>query len=256
VFSAYRLLSFLDHGLLLLVFGDMGKSPQLNFIFFTNTKYASRASTCVGNVLLRFIHIFRYLSELRSFRAAYHCASDVCFSTIARRLPPSPVTPLACFRQAAFNSEISVFSSDGSSTNEPILDGLFERTGFAGAIFGDAIFGDEVLEVFGADVFGVDVFEDEDFEEVFGDDVSGGAVFEDVGFGVFVFGDATFGDAIFGDSVLGRAVFCDSVFDSVFAAFFEDVVGDDAVFSRASFEGANFAVTIFEGTFGDGGGAT
>jgi hypothetical protein len=260
-------LKLYNHDLVLLVFGDMGNSPQLIFIFFTNTRYASRASICVGNVLLRFIHIFRYLSEPKSFRAAYHCASDVCFKTMARRRPPNPVTPLACFRQAAFRSDISVLSSAGSSVDERTLDdGLFERTGFAGAIFGDAtfgeaVFGDEVFEdeVLDVEVFGVGVFED----EAFGDDVSWDAVFEDAGFGVFVFGDAIFGDAIFGDaafgdasfraSILGRAFFGDSTFDG--GVFFEGVVGEGAV---AAFDGANFAVTIFDGLAGatTGGGAT
>ena len=276
IISTLRLYPSINHDLLLLIFGDMGNSPQLIFIFFTNTRYASRASICVGNVLLRFIHIFRYLSEPKSFRAAYHCASDVCFRTMARRRPPNPVTPLACFRQAAFRSDISVLSSAGSPVDERTLDGLFERTGFEGAsfgdatfgevVFGEAVFGDEVFEDegFDADVFVVDVFE----EGAFGGDVSWDVVFEDVGFGIFVFGDAVFGDAIFGDailgdatfedaifrdSILGRAIFGDSIFDG--GSFFEGVVGEGAV---VTFEGANFAVTIFEGLAGatTGGGAT
>lgn len=114
-FSVSRLCRLLDYGFVLLDFGDMGNNLQSVFIFFTNTRYASRASVCVGYVLLRFIHIFRYLSELVSFSAAYHSPDDVCFRTMARRLPPNPVTPLTCLRQAALSSETSVLSSAGSS---------------------------------------------------------------------------------------------------------------------------------------------
>lgn len=247
--------------MVLLGLGDIGNSPQPNFIFFTKTRYASRASICVGNVLLRFVHIFRYLSELVSFRAAYHSPDeDVCFRTIARRLPPSPVTPLVCFRQAAFRSDISVSSSAGSSANEPIpiFDRVPERTGFEGAIFGDEIFGDAI---FGDAVFEDVVFEDAVFEDtVFDNTVFDDAVFEDAVFEDVVFEDVAFGDAAFEDEV-----FEDEVFEDVFEGkVFEDVVFGDAIFGASilgpavfkgatfDFEGVNFAVTIFEGTPFDG----
>lgn len=100
------------------VFGYKGNNLEFDFIFLINTRYASKASICVGNVLLRFIHIFRYLSEFLSFRATYHSpagAEESCLRTMARRRPPRAVTLLACFRQAALRSDISVSSSTGAS---------------------------------------------------------------------------------------------------------------------------------------------
>ena len=196
--------------------------------------------------MLRFIHIFRYLSELRSFKAAYHSPEDVCFREIARRLPPSPVTALACFRQAAFRSDIVLSSSGGSSANDPIPMSaeVFDRVGFEGASFKGGILG----EVFGDEDFEDEVLEDDDFvDEPFGDDALADADFED-----FSLEDVVFDD----DGVFGATVFEDGV-DGVFGVFgtetfgdadFEGVVGDGAVFVDGPFEGANFVVTIFEGT--------
>ncbi|KAF1848208.1 uncharacterized protein K460DRAFT_364177, partial [Cucurbitaria berberidis CBS 394.84] len=250
----------LNHGLLLPIFGDIGgNSLQSDFIFFTNTKYASRASTFVGNVVLRSIHIFKYLSELKSFKAAYHSPDeDDCFNEIARCLPPSPVIWLACFRQAAFNSLTSASCSGGSCANEPIpiFDRISERTGFEDAAFGDfgdgsfgdATFGDVDLD---DDVFEDDVFEDEVLEdEVLEDEVFGAVVFEDdaVAEDVFLddegFEDEAFGVGVLGVGVFGGVVFAGGVFDvGVFGA---SILGL-AVFLDALFEGvvgAGVAVTF------------
>ena len=82
------------------------------FIFLANTKYASSASSCVSNVLSRFIHIFRYLSALTSFSAAYHSPEDRCRSDIARFLPLRPVTLETSRRQAVRRSLYSSSSRE------------------------------------------------------------------------------------------------------------------------------------------------
>lgn len=266
-------LGFRDYGLNLPAFGDMGNSLQSIFIFLTNTRYASRASVCVAYVLLRFIHIFRYLSELVSLRAAYHSRVDVCFRTMASRRPPNPVTPLTCLRQAALSSATSELSSDGSSAYEPIpmLEKIPEPVDFDGAAFGDGVFGDAIFgdAIFGDATFGDDgleedvldeaVLDDEDFEdedledELF--DSGFDSVFEDANLEV-AFGDGDFGDVAFSVAAFAGVDFTDASFGDL---GFDGVEGDGSVFAEATFDGENLVVTIFEGTtFGAaaGGGAT
>lgn len=86
------------HLLLLPVFGLMGNNCIFDFIFFTNARYASSASICVGYVSLRFIHIFKYLSEPLSLSAAYHSFVEVFFRLRVRERPARPVTLDACSR--------------------------------------------------------------------------------------------------------------------------------------------------------------
>jgi hypothetical protein len=118
---------------------------------------------------------------------------------IAMLFPPSPVTPLTCFKQAAFSSVISSEGADlgDSSSVEPsvddaplvILEKKLDRTGvdgtlfvavaFAGVFFVDALFEDSVREGLGLEGAS---FDDELFEGVSFDD----ELFEGFDFGDFV----------------------------------------------------------------------
>ena len=110
--------------LLLPILGLMGPNSFVSvFIFFAKTKYASSASSCVSNVLSRFIHIFRYLSALTSLSAAYHSPEDRCRSDIARFLPLRPVTLETSRRQAV---RISLYSSSSREELEE-LRSIFGR---------------------------------------------------------------------------------------------------------------------------------
>jgi uncharacterized protein YjbI with pentapeptide repeats len=241
--------------------GDIGNSLHPSFIFFANTRYAWSASTCVGYVFSRFIHIFRYLSELRSFSAAYHWRfDDVCRHTTARFFPPSPVTPLTCLRQADLSSVISSEGADlGSSSSVElsaddallaILEKKLERTGVEGTLFvdvdldgvflDDALFEDSVLEGLGLE--GVS-FDDELFEAVSFDD----ELFEGFAFGGSVFDRESFGGAVSGNAPIGVAAFEDEDLDGV--GFVVEGFGD------ATFGGEGFGAETFGGaaTFGDGG---
>lgn len=101
----------------LLALGLIGNHRTSFRILVANTRYASSASSLVSNVLSLFIHIFRYLSDPVSFSAAYHSPLDRCFSTMARRRPPRPVTPETCLRHADLSEERgSSVSSIGEST--------------------------------------------------------------------------------------------------------------------------------------------
>lgn len=239
----------------------MGKSRAPSFIFFANTKYAWSASTCVGYVFSRFIHILRYLSELRSFSAAYQPFFDVCRHTTARFLPPSPVTPLTCFRQAAFSS---VTSSDGaffgvSSSVElseedellAILEKKLERTGvegtffvaedFEGVFFDDsALFEDSVLEGFGLEGASFSLSFDEELFEGFDFGDLGGSVFDRESFGGALSGNAPTG-AFEDDAFAGVG------FD---AAGFEDAVLGDVGFAGATFGDGGLAAAAFGAAFG------
>lgn len=212
---------------LLAAFGDIGgNSLQPCFIFFANTRYASSASICVSYVLLRSIHILRYLSEPRSFSAAYHSPEDVCFRLTARRRPPSPVTPLACLRQAALSPEIVVWSSGGSSAKEPMPiprsgGEVFERVSFGFGGAGAAIFG----EVLGDEErFEDEDLEDEDFDEdAFGDDALADEDLEDFSLG-------SLEEGIFEDGVFGAVAFQDGTDDVL------GLVGVDGVFGAFEIE--------------------
>jgi hypothetical protein len=229
----------------LLGFGDMGKRRHPSFIFFAKTKYACSASTCVAYVFSRFIHIFKYLSELRSLSAAYHCRSlDVCRHTTARFLPPSPVTPLTSFRHEAFSSVISSdgFSLGDSSSVEPsdeellaILEKKLERTGVEGTLFVAAgfegvffeegtVFADSVRDGFGLDGASFSLSFDEELFDVF--------VFGDLGGSVF--DRDSFGGALSGNAPMGA-------FGEVFAGAGFDAAGfEDDAFGDVGFDGAIF----------------
>ena len=115
--------------------GHRNRDPS--FIFFANTRYACSASTCVGNVLSRFIHSFRYLSELVSLSAAYQPFVLVCRHTTAKFLP-SPVTPLTCLRHAALSS---VTSSEGGAFGAFAVADGGERGVAVGCLYALAPFG-------------------------------------------------------------------------------------------------------------------
>ncbi|KAF1914778.1 hypothetical protein BDU57DRAFT_519962 [Ampelomyces quisqualis] len=253
--------------------GDMGKSRQPSFIFFANTRYAWSASTCVAYVFSRFIHIFKYLSELTSFNAAYHCRFfDVCRHTMARFLPLSPVTPLICFMQADFSS---VTSSEGaclgdSSSVEPsddellvILEKKLERTGVAGTLFvadlegvfldDGTLFDDSVLETLGLDEdsFSFSLSFDEELFDVFVLGDLGGSVFD----------RESLGGALSGNAPIGVAGLEDEDFEAVgfeVAGFGEDTFGAVGLGAAAGFGDGGFAAAAFDGaalgmvTFGGG----
>jgi hypothetical protein len=256
----------------------MGKSRQPSFIFFANTRYAWSASTCVAYVFSRFIHIFKYLSELTSFNAAYHWRFfDVCRHTIARFLPLSPVTPLICFMQADFSS---VTSSEGaclgdSSSVEPsddellvILEKKLERTGvdgtlfvadFEGVFFEDGtLFDDSVLEALGLDDSFSFSFSLSFDEELFDDFVLG-----DLGGSVFDL--ESLGGALSGNAPIGVEALDDEDFEGVgfdAAGFEEEAFGaatfgavgfgavavfGDGGFAAAAFDGVAFGIVTFGG---------
>lgn len=244
----------------LLARGLIGNHLTSFRILVANTKYASSAARCVANVLSRFIHILRYLSDPVSLTAAYHAPDDRCLSTMARRRPPRPVTPETCLRQADLSEARGSSSSEmGESTR---LGGDLERFGLEGveAVLEDVgLVGDAGLGLDGALAWGADLLDDAvlkdpilgdegldvdslvslDFEDVFlgvdasaGEGVFGEVVFETVAGGAVAFGGATLGVVSFGGAVLDNLAFEDEACwlaafaeASLDALFFEVVTG-------------------------------
>jgi hypothetical protein len=182
---------------------------------------------------------------------------------IAMLFPPSPVTPLTCFKQAAFSSVISSEGADlgDSSSVEPsvddaplvILEKKLDRTGvdgtlfvavaFAGVFFVDALFEDSVREGLGLEGAS---FDDELFE---------GVSFDDELFEGFDFGD--FGGSVFDRDSLGGAASGNAPIgvDVLEEVGFAEVGFNATGFGAAAFGGALFGAAAFGGAaaLGDGG---